>query len=179
MKTILSTPGLIKVRCLQLYFIYWPFLNPNLNRIPWFWMRQQGPQDTGRSINLFSQGLETSVIRFNFFSYGSINAWDSCIIERSWSQRYIKCIKIDSRSGSRHSGSQFCYDELRDYSRKRKHNQQLCEVSCNISQKKSITFSPSLADPCRKKKWLQAHLYSHFRYDCFFLSKKFRKKKKN
>lgn len=40
--------------------------------IPWFWMRQQGPQDTGRPINLFSQGLETSVIRFNFFHTAQI-----------------------------------------------------------------------------------------------------------
>ena len=70
-------------------------------------------------------------------------------------QKYIKCIKMHSSSGSFHSGSQFCYDELRDYSRKRKHNQQLCEVSCNVSKNKSIIFSPSLADPCRKKNYLR------------------------
>ena len=39
---------------------------------PWFWMRQQGPQDTGRPSNLFSQGLGTSAIRFNFFHTAQI-----------------------------------------------------------------------------------------------------------
>lgn len=99
---------------------------------------------------------------FQFFSYGSNNARGSFIIETSWSQTYFKCIKMDSRSGSQHSGSQFCYDELRDYSRKRKHNQQLCEVSCNISQKNENNFFPILGRSMQEKKMTSGSLVLSF-----------------